>query len=274
MPIHWGVYPAPFTSALHSLLEAPKMCCLTLSSRIIHFPLASALSLTHLVIPGVDHDMTMPQISPEEPAYLQTLRVGSYVTLCRILDLPQFFSLSRLVHLDAAVYVDAAPVIIQHIVDGCASTLQDLHLRCSSNSPSVHQLSLALLTSLTNLSFTLMTSTSLHLCTQTLSTLPSYTSPWLTLAFHADGILRYDKYSWNKIDYVHLWAKIDLLPIRALHIYREDHPHEGCQGHTSSVDDEPKLKELFPKLAMRKALVGPPPLSTATRSPWKRMLRG
>ncbi|KAG6908147.1 hypothetical protein DXG01_005976 [Tephrocybe rancida] len=247
------------------------MCCLVLSLQIVYFPLASVLSLTHLTINGYQHDTAMPQIPPKEPTYLQSLRVDSYVILCRIVDLPQFFSLSRLVHFDAAAYVDAAPVIIQHIVDGCASTLQDLHLHCRSNSPSFHRLSLALLTSLTNLSFTLMTSASLHWCTQTLSTLPSYTSPWLTLTFNTDGILRYDKYSWNKADYVHLWAQIDLLPIRALHIYREDHPHVGCQAYTSSVDDEPNLKKLFPKLAMRKALVGPPLLST--RSLWKRILR-
>ncbi|KAG6909210.1 hypothetical protein DXG01_001517 [Tephrocybe rancida] len=273
--VDWRDYPTPFTSAMYSLLKAPQMCCLVLSGRILHFPLASALSLTQLVIPGVEHDMTMPQIPPEEPAYLQSLHVESYVTLSRFVDLPQFLSLSRLVHLDAVAYFDATLVIIQHIVDGCAPTLQDLHLRCGSNGPSLPQLSLALLISLTNLTFTPMNPTSLHWCTQTLSPLPSPTSPRsrLTLTLNVDGILRYNKRSWNKSDYAHLWAQIDLLPIRALHIHCEDHRQIRWERKRKpSVDDEPGLEELFPTLAMRKALVGPPP--TPTRSRWKRLLRG
>ncbi|KAG6909201.1 hypothetical protein DXG01_001507 [Tephrocybe rancida] len=273
--INWGAYPASFTSTLYTLLKAPEMCCLVLSHRIIQFPLASALSLTHLAIPGYEHDMTMPQIPPEEPTYLQSLRVESYVTLCTFVDLPQFLSLSRLVHFDVIAYLDASLVIIQRIIDDCAPTLQDLHLHWGSNGPPLPQLSLALLTSLTNLSFTLITPTSLHWCTQALSTLPSPTSfrPSLTLTFHVDGILRYNKHSWNRLDYIHLWAQIDLLPIRALHIHRKDYPQAGGgRGRTPSVDDEPKLEVLFPILAMRKALVGPPPPPSPTRSLWKRLL--
>ncbi|KAG6909208.1 hypothetical protein DXG01_001515 [Tephrocybe rancida] len=278
--VDWRAYPARFTSALYTLLKGPKMRCLALSSRIIHFPLASALSLTHLTIPGYHHDTTMPQIPPEDPTYLQSLRVESYETLCTFIDLPHFLSLSRLVHFDAAVYSNAVLVIIQHIVDGCAPTLQDLHLHWGSSGPSFPQLSLALLTSLTNLTFTLMTSTSLHWCTQALSTLPSLRSPGrpsLALTFHANGFLRYNKHTWNRLDYVHLWAQIDILPIRTLHIHRKDYlPVGGGRGRTPSVDDEPKLEELFPTLAMRNALVGPlvGPPPTPTRSLWKRLLRG
>ncbi|KAG6909209.1 hypothetical protein DXG01_001516 [Tephrocybe rancida] len=272
--IDWRALPAPFTSALYTLLKAPKMCCLVLGIHITHFPLPSALSLTHLAILGYHNDITMPQIPPEEPNYLQTLRVESYKILCTFVDFPQFLSLSRLVHFDVIAYLDASLVIIQHIIDHCAPTLQDLHLRWGSDGPSFPQLSLALLTSLTNLTITLLTSSSLHWCTQALSTLPSLRSPGrpgLALTLHVNHFPRYNKYIWNRHNYVHLWAQIDTLPIHALHIHREDYPQVG-----GGRDDEPTLEVLFPTLSMRKALVGPPPppTPTPTRSLWKRLLRG
>ncbi|KAG6914504.1 hypothetical protein DXG01_016853 [Tephrocybe rancida] len=256
----WRAFPTPLRDALETLMKAPDMQTLELQA-LAHFSLAVALPLTHLVIIGRRPLAITPhQIPAEGPSRLHTLRVEHNEVLQTIVDAP-FLDLSRLVRFDAFVGDRGAPVTIQHVLNICAPTLQELCLRAhpSDSFDDTLDLSLALLSALTDLTLPLTTTSSLQWCTHTLLTL--LTPVTVTVTFHTSGPLPHNQPSWGHIDCMPLWAQIDDLPLCKLHFRREP-PWE-----VGSEPDEPSAKELLPKLARRKVLVGPSPPPPLPRPP-------
>ncbi|KAG6907403.1 hypothetical protein DXG01_009015 [Tephrocybe rancida] len=277
----WRVFPAPLTDALSTLMQTPEMESLELRN-ITHFPLAVALPLRHLVIFGRGPFDTNTLVPNERPSQLQSLRVAFHYVLQTLVELP-FLNLSRLVRFDTGVGNPASLRTIQCILDGCAPTLQALCLRAypsASRTPILHvhtnheftgdafefhePLSLSHLTSLTSLTLPLTSPASLSWCAHTLLTLPSSLSI-LTLTLYTFGALP-TKHS--LIDCIALYTQIDALSIHKLYVDREHHLQGGCVKELAD-DDEPTLEALLPRLTMRCALVGHPPMEV--RKPMNRM---
>ncbi|KAG6908556.1 hypothetical protein DXG01_004189 [Tephrocybe rancida] len=236
----WRAFPAPLTDALSILMQTPEMESLELRN-IAHFPLAVVLPLRHLIIFGRWPFDTTTLVPDEGPSQLRSLRVEFHWVLQALLDLP-FLDLSRLVRFDAGLGDPTSIETIQCILDGCASTLQDLFLRAySSDFESHHPLSLSHLTSLMSLSLPLTSPASLKWCTHTLLTLPSSLSI-LTLNLYIFGPLP-TKHS--QIDCIALYTQIDALPFRKLYIDRQP-SLPGLYVQELEDDDELTLEELLP----------------------------
>ncbi|KAG6908554.1 hypothetical protein DXG01_004187 [Tephrocybe rancida] len=252
--VDWRVFPVPLTDALSTSMQTPGMESLELRN-IAHFPLAVALPLRHFIIFGRGPFDTTTLVPDERLSQLQSLRVAFHYVLKTLVDL-SFLDLSRLVRFDTGVNDPASIAIIQRILDGCAPTLQDPCLRAySSDFESHDSLFLSHLTSLTSLFLPLTSPASLKWCTHTLLTLPSSLS-MLTLILHTFGPIPTKHFP---IDCIALYTQLDALPIRKLYIDRQ-RSLQGLYVKELEDDDELTLEELLPRLAMRRALVGPPPV--------------